>query len=180
MCLPNSEGETICNQDIESQISDLVFEFPTPHNFGGIFEWAPAFDGFNGTYLPAPWHFMKDWLLHRRLVGICVHNRIIKRVVLGRISCGFRFHLPPSSQRLRVLIIVAVIAWGGGPSVVARCILTGCSYNFRTIIGGTETTLYDQKDMRYHPFTVTDCVNVGNLGLNPMKDNNWSASWTSL
>lgn len=47
-------------------------------------------------------------------------------------------------------------------------------------MGGTESTLYNQKDMQHHPIVVTDCVNVGNLGLSPVRDNYWSASWTNL
>lgn len=64
MCLPNSNGEPLCNRGIEGQISDLAFEFPTVQDIGGIFGLAPVFDGFNATYLPAPWQFMKDGLLH--------------------------------------------------------------------------------------------------------------------
>lgn len=63
MCLPNSKGGPLCDKRIEGQISDLAFEFPTVQDIGGIFGLAPVFEGFNGTYLPAPWQFMKDGLL---------------------------------------------------------------------------------------------------------------------
>lgn len=68
MCLPNSRGGSLCDGRIEGQISDLGFEFPTVQDVGGIFGMAPVFEGFNGTYLPAPWQFMKDGLL-RPVVG---------------------------------------------------------------------------------------------------------------
>ena len=47
-------------------------------------------------------------------------------------------------------------------------------------MGGTETSLYNQNQMQYHPIVVTDCVDIGNPSLNPMRDNYWSASWTNL
>ncbi len=63
MCLPNSEGRPLCSKGIEGQISDLEFEFPTVQDVGGIFGLAPVLAGYNSTYFPAPWQYMKDGLL---------------------------------------------------------------------------------------------------------------------
>ena len=58
----------MCDNRIEGQTSNLAFEFPTGQDIGGILGLVPVFEGFNGTYLPAPWQFMKDGLL-RSVVG---------------------------------------------------------------------------------------------------------------
>ena len=55
MCLPNSKGGPLCDNRVEGQILDLPFEFPTVQDIGGILGLAPVFEGFKGTYLPAPW-----------------------------------------------------------------------------------------------------------------------------
>ena len=66
MCLPDRNGrDNICKSDVEAQISDLSYKFPVVEDIGGIFGYAPVLNGFNATFLPAPYQFMQAGLLDR-------------------------------------------------------------------------------------------------------------------
>ena len=62
MCLPNGKNhpQGRCQKKIETQVSNLAFAFPTVEDIGGIIGLAPVLSGFNTTYYPAAYQFMKQ------------------------------------------------------------------------------------------------------------------------
>ncbi|KAL9033685.1 MAG: hypothetical protein Q9214_007395, partial [Letrouitia sp. 1 TL-2023] len=52
--------------------------------------------------------------------------------------------------------------------------------DYLTIYGGTDTSIYEPHQMKYHHIVVSPCINAGNLKLTPARDNYWSASWTGF
>ena len=60
MCLPDRNShDNICKPKVEVEVSDLPYEFPVVEDIGGIFGYAPVLNGFNATFLPAPYQFMQ-------------------------------------------------------------------------------------------------------------------------
>ncbi|KAI4129412.1 MAG: hypothetical protein LQ338_002252 [Usnochroma carphineum] len=69
MCLPNGKNpKGLCQKNVEVELSNLAFEFPTVQDIGGIIGLAPVLPGFNATYYPAAYQFMEAGQLDR-IVG---------------------------------------------------------------------------------------------------------------
>lgn len=53
--------------------------------------------------------------------------------------------------------------------------------DYLTVLGGTDTTVYNTRDMVYHDIVIDDCVNSGeHLSLKPQRNNYWSSKWTGF
>ncbi|KAI4137339.1 MAG: hypothetical protein L6R39_007341, partial [Caloplaca ligustica] len=60
MCLPNGKHpKGLCQKNVEVELSNLAFRFPTLQDIGAIIGLAPVLPGFNGTYYPAAYQFMQ-------------------------------------------------------------------------------------------------------------------------
>ncbi|KAK6581249.1 hypothetical protein PZA11_005940 [Diplocarpon coronariae] len=53
--------------------------------------------------------------------------------------------------------------------------------DYMTVLGGTDTSVYNPKDTVFHDIVVDDCVNSGeHLSLSPRRTNYWSSRWTGF
>ena len=60
----DANGDKICMPNTEVSLSNFTNPLPVVFDIGGVFGFAPVLNGYNATFYPAPYQFMKKNLLN--------------------------------------------------------------------------------------------------------------------